>query len=70
MGALSDQIFGIEQSMKRLKLAQLLGTAPSDAGKQLEGLQKKLDILQLQGELRFDGPLRKLKEAAEGTKRE
>ena len=69
MDAMDDQLFAVQQQAKQARLALLGMTPDSDqykaAQEALNGLNKQIETLQLQKELKFDAQLRELEKAAE-----
>jgi leucyl aminopeptidase len=68
MQAWEDQIFAIDQQIKQFNLQKLESPSKKEQrqiDKQIEELQKKRDILQLQGELKFEPQTRQAEEAVE-----
>lgn len=60
-----DQIFGIEQQLKKLRLTELQTGPTAKTTAEIEKLEKQLSILQLQSEITFDPLVRGAKEAVE-----
>lgn len=73
MNALDETLFRMEQQLKTLQLAKLklpAGASSAELDKQIEALQKQMEILRLEGSLQFDEPMRRLKQAIEGIPQE
>lgn len=71
MDEIDDQIFNMQQQIKKAKLELLNlpeGTAEYDAVKgRIEGMNKELEKLQLQRDITYDEQFRALEKAAEGA---
>ncbi len=60
-----DQIFSVEQQIKKLKLAQLQEGESEGRKQQIEDLRKQLQVLELQRDIEFDPLIRSAKESVE-----
>jgi hypothetical protein len=60
-----DKIFEVEQAIKKLELAQIQKGESKTRTKQIEDLQKQLEILELQRDIKFDPLTRQAKESVE-----
>jgi predicted nucleic acid-binding Zn-ribbon protein len=60
-----DQIFSVEQQIKKLELAQLQEGESESRTQQIEDLRKQLQVLELQRDIEFDPLTRSAKESVE-----
>jgi archaellum component FlaC len=60
-----DQIFAVEQEIKKLELAELEEGESKSRTKKIEELQKQLEILELQRDLEYESVQRQAQEAVE-----
>jgi len=60
-----DQIFSVEQQIKKLELAQLQEGESEGRKQQIEDLRKQLQVLELQRDIEFDPLTRSAKESVE-----
>jgi hypothetical protein len=66
MQEFEDQIFNVEEQIKKLQLEKLTTAGDTEAlDAQIEALQKQKDILELQRDLKYDEITRQAKEAVE-----